>query len=77
MFLCYTFAVAPVPQLDRGAVYETECCGFKSRRARLSKWNLAAGEKAPVLPLTAGAWRMQENLMTTRSVDTTCQCVHK
>jgi hypothetical protein len=26
---------APVPQLDRGAVYETECCGFKSRRARL------------------------------------------
>jgi hypothetical protein len=26
---------APVPQLDRGAVYETESCGFKSRRARL------------------------------------------
>ena len=25
---------APVPQLDRGAVYETESCGFKSRRAR-------------------------------------------
>jgi hypothetical protein len=29
------WARAPVPQLDRGAVYETESCGFKSRRARL------------------------------------------
>ncbi len=27
-------AYAPVPQLDRGAVYETDSCGFKSRRAR-------------------------------------------
>lgn len=33
--MCYDWAAyAPVPQLDRGAVYETECCGFKSRRAR-------------------------------------------
>ena len=29
-------ARAPVPQLDRGAVYETDSCGFKSRRARQS-----------------------------------------
>ena len=32
--LCYHSAYAPVPQLDRGPVYETDCCGFESRRAR-------------------------------------------
>ena len=49
-------AQAPVPQLDRGAVYETECCGFKSRRARLT------------LNVLSCRWSADEELIEKRSV---------